>query len=172
MDDIENSIKELEKICKEKQKILLNNTYYQNILKTEEDTKLKIIYPIINKFNLSDNAIYTEVNTFGGGRADILLQYAELPYVVIEAKSANICLNYKHCVQLFNYQKTMRIPIGILTNGYTWEFYYFDSNLPEGQQYYKINTIRLDLGLKGDDLEFMSHFIDNNFNLTYFKSYE
>ncbi len=67
------------------------------------------------------------------GFADIVLFSAGNPLLLIETKAPAIKLSTtKRQVQALEYCKMLKVPLGILTNGVTWHFFYLDYALTGG----------------------------------------
>ena len=60
----------------------------------------------------------------GGGEVDFALCKEENPLIYIEVKNNGITLGIKEEKQLFKYAFQKSVPLGVLTNGHTWKFYY------------------------------------------------
>lgn len=148
----------IQETCNSKKELLI---HCKQRLYSEEDTKIKIILPVLAAlgFDPCTDLLFETPNKYG--RSDIKIEW-EGNTVILEAKKVSRVLTIKDEQQLFSYMQVEQSPFGILTNGKDWQFY---------ANFELIKTINLEYGLYGDDLEFLCNFSKQGFNKQYLLEY-
>lgn len=138
-------------------------------LQTEEATKMSLIVPFFqilgyDVFNPMEFCPeYTaDVGIKKGEKVDYAILINNKPVILIEAKSANKCLD-KYSSQLFRYFVTTPAKFAILTNGIIYRFY---SDLEEQNKMDKEPFLEINLlSLKDNQIPHIEKFKRDNLNI-------
>jgi predicted type IV restriction endonuclease len=102
----------------------------RELLETEETTKNAVIMPIINAlgYNVFDPTevvpeFTADVGVKKGEKVDYAILVGSDPTILIECKSINTKLDFKHASQLYRYFSATAARFAILTNGQHFWFY-------------------------------------------------
>lgn len=91
---------------------------------TEEETRARVIDPILKALGWPDERRRMGYPTHGGGFADLaLLSSGGRPLVFVEAKELAARLDDKHVRQALGYAQAQGARWAVLTNGYEWRVY-------------------------------------------------
>jgi len=138
---------------------LMKSTFYK-----EEDTKIAVIQPFINKvlgYNTANlNEVKSEVNTdYGSFKIDYAIFKDGAPIILIECKKCADILDKKYLNQLKTYYpgiKGAKSKFGILTNGIQYQFYtdIQDENILDSKPFFEFNL----LNINDSDIKILSYF--------------
>lgn len=130
----------------------------------EEDTKIAVIQPFINKvlgYNTANlNEVKSEVNTdYGSFKIDYAIFKDGAPIILIECKKCADILDKKYLNQLKTYYpgiKGAKSKFGILTNGIQYQFYtdIQDENILDSKPFFEFNL----LNINDSDIKILSYF--------------
>ena len=130
----------------------------------EEDTKIAVIQPFINKvlgYNTANlNEVKSEVNTdYGSFKIDYAIFKDGAPIILIECKKCTDILDKKYLNQLKTYYpgiKGAKSKFGILTNGIQYQFYtdIQDENILDSKPFFEFNL----LNINDSDIKILSYF--------------
>lgn len=133
---VENNNKnEVSKMKKTLNNIVKNVQEAKNRNVNEEDTKMKLINPFINKilgfdmenFEETGNEYIEKIGVHNNNRIDYTLGKENKLYMIGEAKRVNRDIK-KDMEQLFEYFKTTPVDLGFITNGWKYDFYCISEN--------------------------------------------
>ena len=154
-----------------------------SLLQTEEATKNALIMPFIQAlgYNVFDprEVIPEYTADIRGGnseKVDYAILQGGLPIMIFECKSADVSLNDRHRGQLHSYFAAQmhfapdkRARIGILTNGYVYEFY-TDIDAENVMDKTPFWVVDFREGLDDDKIDKLSYLSKDSFEVEYVKT--